>query len=408
MIFPIVLTVVTVLFLNRTKVGTAMRALADNRDNTALLGVPVRRVEATAWFGSGVIFGFSGLLLATLVSMEIVALTFSIPIAALAAALIGRMDSLVVTLVAAFVIGIVQSGLQRDGKPERVPEHDPVRVRHHRAAVVRLARRGAREDGVAMADLRSDAATPPAATQRRSAASSAESDVDTRLPSMWSAITVARVVTLLVLLAGALFLIPALLSVFWLQIALTTVVYSAVTLGLGILVGRAGMVSLAQIPVVAAGVWIALRLQQQWSLPFPILLVLTGLLTGCVGTFIGFPALRLRGLYLALITLMGAGAITILLSEYKFPNGGSGFWGFDKNTPSGTTVLERPSIAEGDTAYYRYCVVVVAILFSSSHGTSAASPDGRGPRFARARSRRSRRVSTRPGSSCGASSSRRS
>jgi branched-chain amino acid transport system permease protein len=112
MIFPIVLTVATVLFLNRTKVGTAMRALADNRDNAALLGVPVRRVEATAWFGSGVIFGFSGLLLATLVSMEIVALTFSIPIAALAAALIARMDSLGVTLLAAFVIGFVQSNLQ--------------------------------------------------------------------------------------------------------------------------------------------------------------------------------------------------------------------------------------------------------------------------------------------------------
>jgi branched-chain amino acid transport system permease protein len=111
MIFPIVLTVATVLFLNRSKVGTAMRALADSRDNTALLGVPVRRVEAAAWFGSGVVFGLSGLLLATLVSMEIVALTFSVPIAALAAALIGRMDSLMVTLVAAFVIGIVQSGL---------------------------------------------------------------------------------------------------------------------------------------------------------------------------------------------------------------------------------------------------------------------------------------------------------
>jgi branched-chain amino acid transport system permease protein len=111
MIFPIVLTVATVLFLNRSKVGTAMRALADSRDNTALLGVPVRRVEAAAWFGSGIVFGLSGLLLATLVSMEIVALTFSVPIAALAAALIGRMDSLIVTLVAAFVIGIVQSGL---------------------------------------------------------------------------------------------------------------------------------------------------------------------------------------------------------------------------------------------------------------------------------------------------------
>jgi branched-chain amino acid transport system permease protein len=191
-----------------------------------------------------------------------------------------------------------------------------------------------------------------------------DAEVDTRLPSMWSATTLPRVITLLVLLAAALLLIPAILSAFWLQIALTTVIYSAVALGLGVLVGRAGMVSLAQIPVVAVGVWIALRLQQQWSLPFPILLVVTGLLTGCVGTFIGFPALRLRGLYLALITLMGAGAITILLTEYKFPNGGGGFWGFDKGIPSGTTLLDRPSIAEGDVAYYRYCVVVVAILFA--------------------------------------------
>jgi branched-chain amino acid transport system permease protein len=106
-----------------------------------------------------------------------------------------------------------------------------------------------------------------------------------------------------------------------------------------------------------------LRLQQQWNLPFPILLTLTGLLTGVVGAIIGFPALRLRGLYLALITLMGAGAITLLLQTYKFPNGGGGFWGFDKSIPSGTTVLNRPELAQGDTAYYRYCVLVVAVLF---------------------------------------------
>lgn len=110
-IFPILLTVGTVLFLKRSKIGTAMRALADDRDNTALLGVPVRRVEATAWFGSGIIFGFSGLLLGSLVSMEILALTFTLPIAALAAALIGRMESLWVTMTAAFVIGFVQSEL---------------------------------------------------------------------------------------------------------------------------------------------------------------------------------------------------------------------------------------------------------------------------------------------------------
>ena len=45
-------------------------------------------------------FGVSGLLLASLVSMEIAALTFTLPIAALAAALIGRIESLWVTVIA--------------------------------------------------------------------------------------------------------------------------------------------------------------------------------------------------------------------------------------------------------------------------------------------------------------------
>jgi branched-chain amino acid transport system permease protein len=110
-VFPIIVVIATVAFLKHSKVGTAMRALADDRENTALLGVPVRRVEATAWFISGTLFGFSGLMLASLVSMEIAALTFSIPIAALAAALIGRVQSLTATLISAFVIGLVQSEL---------------------------------------------------------------------------------------------------------------------------------------------------------------------------------------------------------------------------------------------------------------------------------------------------------
>ena len=79
MIFPIVLTVATVLFLNRSKVGTAMRALADNRDNTALLGVPVRRVEARRGSARACSSGSPVCCSPRLVSMEIVALTFSHP-----------------------------------------------------------------------------------------------------------------------------------------------------------------------------------------------------------------------------------------------------------------------------------------------------------------------------------------
>ena len=109
-LFPIVVTAGTAAFLRFTKVGTAMRALADDREITAMLGVPVRRVEAAAWLGSGLVCGTAGVLLGDLVGLDIVAVTFLV-IPALAAALIGQLHSLWVTLAAGFVIGLVQSCL---------------------------------------------------------------------------------------------------------------------------------------------------------------------------------------------------------------------------------------------------------------------------------------------------------
>ena len=183
------------------------------------------------------------------------------------------------------------------------------------------------------------------------------------VPSMWSRTTTRRIAAVLALLAIALFGVPAVLNSFWLQIMITAVIYSAVTLGLNLLVGRPGLYSLCQIPLVALGAWFAIRVTQEVTLPFPLLLLVSGLLTSIVGIVIGLPALRLSGLYLALITLMAAGAITLLLSVTKYPNGGGGIWGYDKRIPSGIVSLDRPAIAEGDPSYYRYCVVVVAILF---------------------------------------------
>ena len=53
----LVMTVVTAVFLRFTKLGTAMRAMANDREITATLGVPVRRVTAAAWFGCGMLAG---------------------------------------------------------------------------------------------------------------------------------------------------------------------------------------------------------------------------------------------------------------------------------------------------------------------------------------------------------------
>jgi branched-chain amino acid transport system permease protein len=106
----IVITIVTTLFLRYSKLGTAMRAMANDREITATLGVPVRRVEATAWFGCGVLSGVAGILLADLVALDATTLTFLV-ISSLAAALIARLSSIVVTFVAAIVIGVVDASI---------------------------------------------------------------------------------------------------------------------------------------------------------------------------------------------------------------------------------------------------------------------------------------------------------
>jgi branched-chain amino acid transport system permease protein len=103
--FGVVVTVLVGAFLRYTKLGTAMRAMADDREITSTLGVPVRRVEAVAWFGSGLLAGAAGLLLSDLVGLDAVGLTFLV-ISSLAAALIARLQSLVVTLLAGIVVGL--------------------------------------------------------------------------------------------------------------------------------------------------------------------------------------------------------------------------------------------------------------------------------------------------------------
>ena len=81
------------------------------------------------------------------------------------------------------------------------------------------------------------------------------------------------------------------------------------------------------------------------------------------GVLIGLPALRLRGLYLALITLMLAGGITVVLATVNFPNGGHGFLGYNGSLLH-IPPIRRPSIAASDPAYYRYSVIVAIVMFA--------------------------------------------
>jgi branched-chain amino acid transport system permease protein len=72
--------------------------------------VPVRRVEAAAWFGCGVLSGVAGVLLADLVALDSTTLTFLV-ISTLAATLVARLRSIGITFVAALVIGLITAEL---------------------------------------------------------------------------------------------------------------------------------------------------------------------------------------------------------------------------------------------------------------------------------------------------------
>ena len=104
----VIVAIGTTLFLRYTKLGTAMRALANDREITASLGVPVRRVEAVAWFACGLLSGVSGILLANLVGLDATTLTFLV-ISSLAAALIAQLNSIIITLLAGLVVGLVNA-----------------------------------------------------------------------------------------------------------------------------------------------------------------------------------------------------------------------------------------------------------------------------------------------------------
>ena len=108
LIFAVVVAAGTGVFLRRTRLGTVMRALANDREISATLGVPVRRVEAAAWLGSGIISGIAGLILSDIVALDATTLTFLV-ISSLAATLIGRLRSLTVTFFAGIVIGLVDA-----------------------------------------------------------------------------------------------------------------------------------------------------------------------------------------------------------------------------------------------------------------------------------------------------------
>lgn len=98
------------LLLARTRLGLSMRSLADNRDLSGLIGIKVLQIETIAWVISGASAGFCGVLLANMVRLQGLQLTFLV-IPAIAAAILGGLSSLTATAAFGIAIGVVEACL---------------------------------------------------------------------------------------------------------------------------------------------------------------------------------------------------------------------------------------------------------------------------------------------------------
>ena len=322
------------LFLNLTRLGLSMRALANDREISGLVGVPVLRVDAWAWVISGVLSGVSGIFLGNMVRLQVIPLTYMV-IPAVAAAIIGRLTSLTAVVIGGLVIGVLEA------VASPFPE-----VSAYRSATPFVVA------GLALLWYQRGGLTLSRMDQFRSVATSHQPP-----NSLWQELRVGIVLAIIVAIA-----VPYLASAYWLKTFTGVTIIALCSLSVAVLYAQLGMVSLCQYALFGVGGWVALRLYHGFHVPFEIDLLAGGIAASVFGVIFGLPALRVRGLYFALITLMIAAAFQVFISAIGFPDGGPGWSG--KVYAGVRQYMPHPPLAPSDAAYFRYVVGVVAIGFA--------------------------------------------
>ena len=121
------------------------------------------------------------------------------------------------------------------------------------------------------------------------------------------------------------FALSAALPGYFVFLGTSAIVAAIAILGLGIVTGSAGMIALCQLTFAAVGAWVVAGLNVIGAPGgFVVWLVLGGLAAGVVGILVGLPALRLRGVNLAVVTLGFAAAADVTLVQIQFPGSVTG------------------------------------------------------------------------------------
>jgi branched-chain amino acid transport system permease protein len=289
---PIVLAALAV-FLRSSTVGIAIRASADSADRASMLGVPVKRLQTVVWAVAAWL-AFVGVFLRTGIEGLPInsGLTLTVLLISLASLVLGRMTEFVTVTAASVTLGVLSQGIAFNAKPSLI---NPIL-----GLVIVVGLLGGRRSAD-RTDLGSASSWQSAEEVRPITASLAR-------------LTEVRVTraACAVLVLGTAIVLPLFLSVDRAYKAGPVLIYAILGLSIVVLTGWAGQVSLGQVAFFAIGAATGAWMTRTWNVDLLVSLVAASLIGAAVAVVVGFPAVRLRGFYLAVTTL----AFALAVSQY--------------------------------------------------------------------------------------------
>ncbi|MFO7750083.1 MAG: branched-chain amino acid ABC transporter permease [Desulfobacteraceae bacterium] len=152
---------------------------------------------------------------------------------------------------------------------------------------------------------------------------------------------------------------PHVFSMYQTSIMISALIYVMLGLGLNIVIGLAGLLDLGYVAFFAVGAYSYALLNFHYGLVFWFALPLGGLLALFFGVLFGYPVLRLRGDYLAIVTLGFGEIIRLVLENWKAFSFG----------PSGIANIPKPpffgiDLSLNGTTIYLYYIIVVLVIFT--------------------------------------------
>ncbi|MCB9376038.1 MAG: ATP-binding cassette domain-containing protein, partial [Microthrixaceae bacterium] len=292
LVVPVVVAVLA-WFLRRSLAGTAIRAASENTDRARLLGIPVRNLTTAVWAIAGGLAALTFVLQAPFQgAAPSAAAGPAILLPALAAAIVARMESLPKAFVAAVGLGVMQQVVRwNTDTPSLVDVAILIVILVALLVGERSKSRAHDADGGwRNADLVRSLAPAVAA-----------------LPLVkWS-----KRVGLVLLIAGAV-LLPTQLGPSDAFSVSIMGVWAIVAVSLVVLTGWGGQISLGQFAIVGAGAIVAGNLVTRWNIDLFLVLAIATLTGALVAVLLGVPALRIKGPFLAVVTL----AFAVVLDGY--------------------------------------------------------------------------------------------